>query len=69
MLDDMCHDILARGAWRMGSITGPDVLRPDLTRGMGEWDEFLVVLVASCAGLVQFLIDSYPPDLPEYDPC
>lgn len=21
-----------------------------------------------CAGLVQFLIDSYPPDLPEYDP-
>lgn len=41
---------------------------PSLTEGSREWNEMVQDLICSCAGLTQFLIDAWPPDLPEYDP-
>jgi hypothetical protein len=41
---------------------------PSLTGGSREWNEMVQDLICSCAGLTQFLIDAWPPDLPEYDP-
>ena len=39
-----------------------------MVAGAQEWNEMVQVIVVSCAGLVQYLVDAYPPDLPEYDP-
>lgn len=44
------------------------IRRPSLTGGSEEWNEMVQTIVLSSAGLVQFLIDAWPPDLPEYDP-
>lgn len=44
------------------------IKRPSLTGGSEEWNEMVQNIVNSSAGLVQFLIDAWPPDLPEYDP-
>ena len=44
------------------------IRRPTLTSGSGEWNEMVQNIVCSSAGLVQFLIDAWPTDLPEYDP-
>jgi hypothetical protein len=44
------------------------IRRPSLTGGSREWNEMVQDLICSCAGLTQFLIDAWPPDLPEYDP-
>lgn len=46
----------------------PDVLRPSLHKGAEEWNPMVQAIIISCAGLVQYLIDAYPPDLPHYDP-
>lgn len=49
-----------------------DVPRPDLTDVSGSaseaWDEMVAGIMLGCAGLIRYLIDSYPDDLPEYDP-
>lgn len=36
--------------------------------GPSEWNRMVEDIVVACAGLVQYLADAYPPDLPEYDP-
>lgn len=36
--------------------------------GADEWNPMIQAMIISCAGLVQYLIDAYPPDLPHYDP-
>ncbi|DBA94962.1 TPA: hypothetical protein ACH3X1_002488 [Trebouxia sp. C0004] len=46
----------------------PDLLRPSLHKGADEWNPMVHAMIISCAGLVQYLIDAYPPDLPHYDP-
>lgn len=46
----------------------PDLLRPSLDKGAEEWNPMVQAMIISCAGLVQYLIDAYPPDLPHYDP-
>lgn len=49
-----------------------DVPRPELTdasgAGAAEWEDMVCTLMLCCAGLAAYLIDSYPPDLPPYDP-
>ena len=61
----------------LGQIIGSVVLQaqqaegiksPSLTGGSEEWNEMVQNIICSSAGLVQFLIDAWPPDLPEYDP-
>ncbi|BDA42924.1 hypothetical protein COCOBI_03-8170 [Coccomyxa sp. Obi] len=44
------------------------IARPDLSHGPSEWNRMVEDIVVACAGLVQYLADAYPPDLPEYDP-
>lgn len=39
-----------------------------LFSGPEEWNAMVEEIVVACAGLVQYLADAYPPDLPEYDP-
>ena len=39
------------------AVTGPE-----------EWNAMVEDIIVACAGLVQYLADAYPPDLPEYDP-
>lgn len=46
----------------------PELLRPSLHKGADEWNSMIQAMIISCAGLVQYLIDAYPPDLPHYDP-
>lgn len=47
----------------------PDVLRPDLLqKGPEKWNTMVQAMIISCAGLVQYLIDVYPEDMPYYDP-
>jgi hypothetical protein len=36
--------------------------------GAPEWNAMVENMIVSLAGLVQYLMDAYPPDLPEYDP-
>ena len=36
--------------------------------GAEEWNPMVQAIIIGCAGLVQYLIDAYPPDLPHYDP-
>ncbi len=36
--------------------------------GPAEWNPMVETMVVGLAGLVQYLKDAYPPDLPEYDP-
>jgi hypothetical protein len=36
--------------------------------GAQEWNVMVEGIIVGCAGLVQYLADAYPPDLPEYDP-
>ena len=43
-------------------------LEPYLVPGADEWNSMIQAMIISCAGLVQYLIDAYPPDLPHYDP-
>ena len=38
------------------------------TAGAEEWNPMIQAMIISCAGLVQYLIDAYPADLPHYDP-
>lgn len=45
-----------------------EIKRPSLTHGSEEWNRMVQYTICSCAGLVQFLIDAWPPDLPDYDP-
>jgi hypothetical protein len=47
-----------------------DVDKPCLTdeEGLQQWNHMVRVLLLACAGLVKYLIDAYPSDLPEYDP-
>jgi hypothetical protein len=48
-----------------------DVPRPLLngaSAGAAEWDACVKTAMLGSAGLVRYLIDSYPDDLPEYDP-
>jgi protein-tyrosine-phosphatase len=55
----------------LASILGIKHIRsPDLTSeaGLDEWNSMCLLLMLACAGLVKYLIDVYPDDLPEYDP-
>ncbi|KAK9817141.1 hypothetical protein WJX72_010178 [[Myrmecia] bisecta] len=45
-----------------------DIHSPLLSEGDKEWAPMINTMVVSCAGLVQYLIDAYPPDLQHYDP-
>ena len=45
-----------------------EIPRPSLTHGSEEWNRMVQYTICSCAGLTQFLIDAWPPDLPDYDP-
>ncbi len=36
--------------------------------GAEEWNAMVENIVVGCAGLVQYLADAYPPDLPDWDP-
>lgn len=38
------------------------------TAGAEEWNPMVQAMIISCAGLVQYLVDEYPSDLPHYDP-
>lgn len=38
------------------------------TAGAEEWNPMIQAMIISCAGLVQYLVDEYPSDLPHYDP-
>lgn len=42
--------------------------RPSLQAGDGEWEEMFALLALCCAGLMKYLLDEIPPDLPDYDP-
>ncbi|KAK9819237.1 hypothetical protein WJX81_000346, partial [Elliptochloris bilobata] len=44
------------------------ITRPDLNKGAEEWNPMVQSIVVGCAGLVQYLADAYPPDLPDWDP-
>lgn len=49
-----------------------DVPRPCLTDASPEavqaWNWMVLTVMLGTAGLVRYLIDAYPDDLPEYDP-
>ncbi|KAF8073130.1 LONRF3 [Scenedesmus sp. PABB004] len=49
-----------------------DVTRPSLSdgsaAGVAAWNRAVLVTMLGAAGLVRYLIDAYPDDLPEYDP-
>eukprot|EP00879_Flechtneria_rotunda_P019598 GHRR01020591.1.p1 GENE.GHRR01020591.1~~GHRR01020591.1.p1 ORF type:complete len:190 (+),score=33.82 GHRR01020591.1:49-618(+) len=49
-----------------------DVPRPSLTDatadGVAAWNWTVLTVMLGAAGLVRYLIDAYPDDLPEYDP-
>lgn len=49
-----------------------DVPRPDLTDASAAatltWEDMVCALMVCCAGLASYLIESYPPNLPDYDP-
>lgn len=45
-----------------------EIPTPSLKEGSREWNLMVQNIVYCAAGLVQFLIDAWPPDLPEYDP-
>ena len=36
--------------------------------GPEEWNAMVQAMIISCAGLVQYLADAYPEDMPHYDP-
>eukprot|EP00882_Tetradesmus_deserticola_P004415 GHRQ01004659.1.p1 GENE.GHRQ01004659.1~~GHRQ01004659.1.p1 ORF type:complete len:300 (+),score=98.09 GHRQ01004659.1:135-1034(+) len=70
--------LLPRGMSRqlqqhLGLLRGVvDVARPSLAdgspQGVAAWNWTVLVVMLGCAGLVRYLIDAYPSDLPEYDP-
>jgi hypothetical protein len=37
-------------------------------REWAAWRSMVAIMVLSCSGLVRFLLDQYPEDLPDYDP-
>ncbi|CAK0787350.1 hypothetical protein CVIRNUC_010570 [Coccomyxa viridis] len=41
------------------------IARPDLRTGSAEWNSMVEDTVVSCAGLVQYLADQWPPELQE----
>lgn len=43
-------------------------IHADLSGSLNDWDTTVAATLLCCAGLVRYLVDSYPPDLPEYDP-
>ncbi|KAI8471192.1 MAG: hypothetical protein J3K34DRAFT_520690 [Monoraphidium minutum] len=49
-----------------------DVPRPDMTDatagGAAAWEAMVATTMLGVAGLARYLMDSYPPDLPDYDP-
>ena len=45
-----------------------EISSPNLTGGSAEWNRMVQVTIASCAGLCQYCIDAWPPDLIDYDP-
>lgn len=49
-----------------------DIQRPCLSdgspHGVAAWNWTVLAVMLGCAGLVRYLIDAYPDDLPEYDP-
>lgn len=48
-----------------------DVVHPSLTdpeRGAEQWNWMVKVLTLASAGLVKYLMDAMPDNLPEYDP-
>lgn len=45
-----------------------EIRSPTLKQGSQEWNRMVQHTICSCAGLVQFLMDAWPPNLPEYDP-
>jgi hypothetical protein len=47
-----------------------DVAQPRLAeeQGLEQWNTMVRVLLLACAGLVKYCVNSYPADLPEYDP-
>lgn len=48
-----------------------DIQRPQLSEAtdaaVQAWNVFVLSCMLGCAGLVKYLIDQYPPDLPHYD--
>ena len=50
----------------MAVNVGRDLLHD--TTGAEEWNPMVQAMIISCAGLVQYLVDEYPSDLPHYDP-
>jgi hypothetical protein len=49
-------------------VPRPADLRAATPEALAEWDAMVAALALGAAGLAAHLIDSYPPDLPEYDP-
>jgi hypothetical protein len=49
-----------------------DIQRPELAdaseAAVVNWNSMVHSIMLGCAGLVHYLINAYPPDLPEYDP-
>lgn len=45
-----------------------DIARPSLHKGAEEWNPMVKAMIVDCAGLVKYLADQYPSDLPHYDP-
>lgn len=71
---------LPPGPNRLSSLLAPslpsvrgvtDILRPASLcdqASEAQLSALVHTVILCCAGLVQYLIDSYPADLPEYDP-
>lgn len=47
-------------------IASPCLYNPQT--GQEQWNTMVTSVMLGCAGLVKYLIDACPPDLPEYDP-
>ncbi|KAK9821686.1 hypothetical protein WJX74_008158 [Apatococcus lobatus] len=44
------------------------ISRPSLQQGPDGWNHMVQTIVVACAGLTQYCSDSWPPDLPDFDP-
>ncbi|GAQ92727.1 hypothetical protein KFL_011100030 [Klebsormidium nitens] len=50
-----------------GARSSLEIERPYM-REWAAWRSMVAIMVLSCSGLVRFLLDQYPDDLPDYDP-
>ncbi|CAL5222340.1 g4690 [Coccomyxa viridis] len=63
VLEPELRQIVAPVVGRAQAAQG--ITRPDLRMGSAEWNRMIQDMAVSCAGLVQYLADQWPPELQE----